>query len=219
ALGGFAIGGYYLLHGNSTLGWGLVLIGMFVPFNTTFNTFGAYLTAKKDFERNFYYYVIVNAPYFVAVALVAFSLQSALALLAANLIAQALGYYIAHRRTVNVYKPHGAIDPEMTRYATHLTFINALTTIMGQLDNILVFHFLGAGELALYSFATAMPSRLGIFKNFANAAFPKYAERSHDEARSSIVRKVIFAAAVTLGLALVYDLFAHILFILFFPRY
>jgi len=219
-LGAWALGGYYLFMHNVTLGWGLMLIGVFVPFNTTFNTFGAYLNGKKDFRRSFYYYVFfVNMPYFIAVALVAVSLKTALALLAANLIAQALGYWVAHRRTVAAYHPQGAVDPEVTRYAWHLTVINFLGVIMGQLDNILVFHFLGAADLALYSFATAVPTRLGIFKNIAIAAFPKYAEKSQEDARASILRKVLLGMAGLLVISLVYILLAHPFFAVFFPRY
>ncbi len=218
-LGSWAIGAYYIFAGNSTLGWGMLLVGIFIPFNSTFNTFGAYLNAKKDFKRSFFYYVIVNAPYYTAVALVAISIRTAFALLAANLISQALGYYIAHRRTVAVYKPHGPVDPEATRYATHLSFINFLGVVMGQLDNILVFHYLGAAELALYSFATAMPSRIGILKNIANAAFPKFAEKSFVADNASIGRKVALGVFGMLIVALVYALLAPYLFALFFPKY
>lgn len=218
-LGCWVLGAYYLVVGNPTLGWGLVLMGIFIPFNSTFNTFGAYLSGKKDFKRTFFYYLIVNAPYYVAVALVAISIQSALTLLAANLISQALGYWVAHRRTVSVYKPQGAADPDATRYATHLSILNFLGVVMSQLDNILVFHFLGATELALYSFATAMPTRLGILKNIANAAFPKYAEKSNEDMRTSILRKLTLGLLVLAVMALLYFFLAPVLFNLFFPRY
>lgn len=218
-LGCWAIGGYYLAAHNPTLGWGLMLTGVFVPLNTTLNTFGAYLNAKKDFKRTFYYYVIVNAPYYLSVALIAVSLPTALALLAANLIAQGVGYYVAFRRTVAVYKPEGTVDPDATRYGTHLTFINFLGVAISQLDNILVFHFLGAADLALYSFATAIPTRLGVFKIITTAAFPKYAEKSHEDARKSILYKVTLGVCVLLIISTVYALLAHPFFAILFPRY
>lgn len=90
---------------------------------------------------------------------------------------------------------------------------------MSQLDNILVFHFLGATELALYSFATAMPTRLGILKNIANAAFPKYAEKSNEDMRTSILRKLTLGLLVLAVMALLYFFLAPVLFNLFFPRY
>jgi O-antigen/teichoic acid export membrane protein len=218
-LGSWAFGGYYLLHANATLGWGLVLIGIFVPFNSTFNTYGAYLLAKKDFRRAFLYNLFNNAPYYISVALIAVSLPVALALLAANLISQAIGFFIAYKKTLAVYQPNENRDPEAMSYGKQLSFINALTTVIAQVDSILVFHFLGAAELALYSFSTAIPDRLGIFKNIAAAAFPKFANKTHEDIRTSLIHKLLLSIVVALGIALLYDIFAHSFFLLFFPLY
>lgn len=218
-LGAWACGAYYFAHGNATLGLGLVLIGIFVPLNTTFNTYAAYLNAKKDFKRSFWYSVFINTPYYLAVALVAFSLPAALALLAANLISQGIGYFLAHRRVLALYRPNENRDPEAMTYGKHLSFINFFNVAIAQVDNILVFHFLGAAELALYSFATAIPDRLSIFRSIAAAAFPKFATRTPEEVRTSIGRKILLSIGVALSIAIVYDLFAYQFFALFFPRY
>jgi len=217
--GAWAFGAYYLLHGNMTLGWGLMLIGIFVPLNTTFNTYSAYLAAKKDFKRSFWFSIFTNTPYYLAVAAVAFSLPVALALLAANLISQAIGYFVAHRRVLALYQPNDSRDPEAMTYAKHLSFINFFNVFIAQVDNILVFHYLGAAELALYSFATAIPDRLGIFRNIASAAFPKFATRTIEEVRSSLGHKVLLSVSAALLVALTYDIFAYQFFTIFFPRY
>lgn len=218
-LGAWVLGTYYLVHGNPTLGWGLLLLGIFIPFNSAFNTYSAYLIAKKDFRRVFLYGLFNNTPYYLAVVLIAISLPVALALLAANLISQAVGYFIAHRKTLSVYYPNNSRDPEAMTYGRHLSAINFLSTVIAQIDNIFVFHFLGAAELALYSFSTAIPDRLGIFKNIAAAAFPKYIEKTHGEIRSSLGRKIAIGVCLAFVIAFFYALIAHSFFELFFPRY
>ncbi len=218
-LGAWVLGLYYLVHGNSTLGWGLALVGVFIPLSTIFNTYTAYLTAKKDFVRNFKYSFFVNLPYYLSVALVAFWWQAALALLAANLISQTLGNYTGHRRTLAVYKPNNEIEPGATTYGRHLSVINFLNAAMSQIDNILIFHFLGAADLAIYSFATAVPDRLNIFTNLAAAAFPKFVARSSEEVRSSLGRKILLSIIAALSVAAAYGIIAHLFFSLFFPRY
>lgn len=218
-LGSWTIGGYYLFHGNTTLGWGLMLIGVFVPINTTFNTYAAYLNGKGDFRRAFFYSLFVNIPYYLAVALVAFSLPVALALLVANLVSQALGYYIAHRKTVIAYRPNEKHDPEAITQGKHYSLINFLTAVITQADNLLVFHFLGAAPLALYSFATAIPDRLDIFKNITSAAFPKFSIRTHTEIRSSIGHKILISIGVALAIAMGWCIIAYPFFALFFPKY
>ena len=219
ALGSWILGAYYLTHHNQTLGIGLLLIGVFVPISTTFNTFSAYLVAKKDFKSNFFYGLIINLPYYLSVALVAISLKSALALLAANLISQAIGYYIAYRRTLRTHPPNKKVDASAARYGTHLSGVGILTTIMTQIDNVLVYHLLGAAPLALYSFATAVPDRLSIFKNIAMAAFPKYAIKTHHEMLTSMGRKIGMGIGVTAIIAVSYIMLAHLFFGIFFPRY
>lgn len=218
-VGAWGMGAYYLTQGNQTLGIGLLFIGIFVPFNTTFNTFAAYLIAKKDFKRSFYYTLIINIPYYIAVGLVAISLQSAIALLIANGLSQAIGYYIAHRRTLVAYHPNDTVDSEATRYGTHLSIVNAISAVIAQVDNVLVFHLLGAAPLALYSFITAVPDRLGIFKNIGAIAFPKFAIKSHNEVKTSLGRKVALGILVSAIIASIYIAFAHIFFAAFFPRY
>lgn len=218
-LGAWMCGAYYLLHGNATLGWGLVLIGVFVPLTTTFNTYGAYLTAKRDFARNFWYSLFSNVPYYLSVALIAISLPAALALLAANLISQGLGYFVAHRRVLTVYRPNTEVEPGAMEYGRHLSVVNFLNTAMAQIDNILVFHFLGAANLAIYSFATAIPDRLNVFRNIAAAAFPKFASRTADEVRSSLGRKVALSVIVAFFIAGAYAIIAPLFFEVFFPRY
>ncbi len=55
--------------------------------------------------------------------------------------------------------------------------INALA---GQLDKIITYHYLGASELAIYSFAVAMPEQIkGIFKNLNTLAFPKFSTQQN----------------------------------------
>ncbi|HUQ30372.1 MAG TPA: oligosaccharide flippase family protein [Candidatus Paceibacterota bacterium] len=218
-IGAWVASAYYLVHGNATLGIGLIVLGIFVPLNTTLNTYGAYLTAKRDFRRSFLYSLFINAPYYLAVISTAFSVSTALALLIANLVSQCLGYVLAHRQTLRTFKPTDIRDPEAIPYGIHLSTMNFLSATIAQLDNILVFHFLGAGPLALYSFATAVPDRLDIFKNVTSAAFPKFANRTHAEIRSSIAHKLFISIGAALVIALVWNVLAHSFFALFFPRY
>lgn len=218
-LGSWALGGYYLWQSNATLGWGLVLMGIFIPISTSFNTYNSYLSAKKDFRRSFYYSLLANLPYYGSIALVAFSLPAALALLAANFISQTLFHFIAHRRVLAHYEPNDVREPGAIRYGVHLSAMNFLGSAISKLDDILTFHFLGAAALAVYSFATAIPDRLGIFSIFAGAAFPKFAEKSRVDIRSSLLRKTLMSIGAGAIIALIYTVIAHWFFLIFFPKY
>lgn len=217
--GSVIVGAYYLVHGNVTLGWGMILIGVFIPLNTTFNTYASFLAAKKDFRRSFYYSILVNAPYYIAVALVAFSVQAALALLAANLIVQCIGYITAHFRTLVVYKPGTEIESDTMALGKHYSAINFLTAAAAQIDNLLVFHFLGAAPLAIYSFATAIPDRLNIFKNLTVAALPRFTQRDYADIRSTMSNKIILSVGFSLLVIALWFVSANFLFSALFPKY
>lgn len=219
-LGSWALGTYYLFLHNPTLGWGLILIGIFVPINNAFNTYAAFLQGKKDFRRGFLYSLWWNVPYYLAVGLAAIFFKAALLLLAANLISQAIGLFIAYKRTLTTYKPNVLSGEGTLTYGNHLSVMGLLGSVVGQMDSILTFHFLGAADLALYSFATAIPDRVGsLFKFLPAAAFPKFAERSPSEIRVGLMRRLFLGTLVALALAGCYALIAHFIFALLFPAY
>ncbi|MDB5266118.1 MAG: polysaccharide biosynthesis protein [Parcubacteria group bacterium] len=218
--GATLLGLYYLAMHNSTLGIGLLFIAVLVPINSTLNSYGAILQGHKDFKRTFTYSLWWNIPYYIGVALAAFFFKIAVVLLAVNLATQTLGLYIAYRKTLALYPPSGSADPGTITYGNHLSVMSIFSSIASQIDSILAFHFLGAASLATYSFATAVPDRLaGIFKFIPVAAFPKFSEKTPDEIRFSLARRLWIAAGGMAIIALMYTLIAHLFFSIFFPAY
>jgi len=219
-LGSWALASYYFFQGNLTLGWGLILIGVFVPLNNTFNTYGAFLQAKQDFKRGFLFSLWYNVPYYLAVGIAAIFFKAALILLAANLISQAIGLIIAYRKTVAAYKPNAATDSVSLKYGNHLSVMGLLGSISAQIDAIFAFHFLGATQLAIYSFATAIPDRLGgLFKFIPAAAFPRFVGRSPKDIRIGLAYRLMLGTVLSAVLALAYMAIAHPFFAIFFPAY
>lgn len=219
-LGAWAMGAYYVFRGDLTLGWGLILIGIFVPLNNALNTYAAFLQAKLDFKRGFLYSLFWNVPYYLVVAVVAVFFPIALILLAANLISQAVGLFIAYRSTIRTYKPNSVPDPEISRYGGHLSVMGLIGSIAAQIDTVLAFHLLGPAQLAIYSFATAVPDRVGaLFKFIPAAAFPKFVGKSPGEIRQGLGRRLFIGTLLSALLAFGYVAIAYPFFSLFFPVY
>jgi O-antigen/teichoic acid export membrane protein len=211
---------YYFLLGNTILGFGMIMIALFTPLTNTFNTYGAFLTGKKEFRRTFISNCITYAAYYPAMFLVMFFVKDAVILvfvnLATNLAATAFLYF----RTLKLYKPNDQTDPQTVPYGAHLSVMNAFGTIVTQIDSVLVFHVLGAVQLAVYSFASMLPERLGGFLNFLGpAALPKFANQSREQVRKNILSKIVRSLVAGAILALVYFLCAPLIFHLIFPKY
>jgi O-antigen/teichoic acid export membrane protein len=219
-LGTWIFSAYYLWHNNLTLGFGLLMIGLFTPILNTLNTYTAIVSAKKDFKRGFLYNLYGNIPFYGSLLLVAFYYNAPLPLLAANLVSQVLATYVLYKATLKVYELNDKVDPDTLNYGNHLSLMGALGGIIGQLDSVFVFHYLGAADLAIYSFATAIPERLSsFFKFIPTAALPKFATKSDEEIRRSLFQKTGIGLLAGGVIALIYILLAKLFFTLFFPTY
>lgn len=219
-LGAWAMAAYYLSHGNSIIGFGLILIGVFVPLNNALNSYGAWIGGRKDFRAAFFFNLFTNVLFYPALIITAFFSKAALLLLAVNLLTQALALILCYRAAERKYKPNTAVDPEAFSLGNHLSLMGIYASIVSQIDNVLAFHMLGANPLAIYSFATALPDRIGSLVKFIPAiALPKLSTRAPDETRRTLGPRLVWAVAGSAVIALVYMLFARLFFSIFFPTY
>ncbi len=211
---------YYLFEGNAEIAKAMILIGLMVPIMTTFNTFSAYLNGKKEFRALFGYTMIAYIPLYILLGVAAFFYADALVLLAINLGVQALLVFLVCIRVLSTYAPSDQSDPEALRFGVRLSVLNFFGTAVGQLDNVLAFHYLGPVQLAVYAFATAIPERVGgLLKFVSTAALPKFSVRPASEIRSTILGKAVRVAFAALLAAILYALAAPYLFAWIFPQY
>ncbi|HTR18363.1 MAG TPA: oligosaccharide flippase family protein [Candidatus Paceibacterota bacterium] len=211
---------YYFLHGNGTLGAGLVVIALLSPLTNVYNTYNAFLQGKREFKRIFTYGTAVNLIYYASIFIGVFFFKDALVLVFINLASNALGTLFVYFRTLKSYKPNDKTDPQTIPFGAHLSAMNAFGTIVTQLDSILVFHFLGAVQLAVYSFASMIPERVGgIFKFVSVAALPKFSNQTREEVKRHIISKTLRAALAGAAMTLAYVILAPFFFHLLFPKY
>ncbi len=211
---------YYFINGNNEVGFGLVCIALLTPLVNSFSTYGAFLNGKKEFRQGFYFSTIVTLTYYASIFLAIIFLKSAPFLIFVNLASNTLATIYVYHRTLKLYKPNKSVDPTTLSYGKHLSIINTFGTILTQLDSILVFHFLGPVQLAVYSFASMIPERAAGFFNFVGAAaMPKFANQSLESIRENIFSKVLRTAIAGSIITLLYILAAPFLFRLLFPQY
>ena len=96
--------------------------------------------------------------------------------------------------------------------------------IMGKIaeniDKVLVFHYLGAAQLAIYAFAQTPIGQLKLLNDIpAKLALPKLSERNFLDLKTSLPRKVFLLAGIMTVIVIVYIALAPLLFKLLFPKY
>lgn len=218
----FGLAAYYLWNGNGAIGYSLLVVAVFSPLLIAFNLYSAYLKGKRDFRTSTIYgFFSSTLPPFVLIALVLLGFRSYVPLFFICYYVTTVGlsaYF--HYRTLAAYKPHGATDPQTTRYAIHLSLMSLPGRATTYVDKILVFHFLGAVPLAVYSFATA-PSLYAMRFNgiLGTLALPKLAATDIPTIKKTLPRKVLFHAVAAIIVTITYIVLAPYFFALLLPKY
>lgn len=212
---------YYYVQNNHFLATAILITGCLWPFFISTNLYSSFLNAKKDFRRNAIYFDMLGNIFPAASLILTMALTSnPLWIISAYIFSNTLIGVILYYKITNVYKPNSEVDPEMLGYSKHLSLMNILAVIGDNIDQILVFHYVGAAQLAIYNFATAIPDQIkGPLKNLTSMMFPKFTERSDEEIRSGMKNKFLYLFVFSIILIIIYVLTAPYIFRIFFPKY
>ncbi|MEK7091625.1 MAG: oligosaccharide flippase family protein, partial [Patescibacteria group bacterium] len=210
---------YYWLNDNQVLSWAILITGLATPIINSYGLYGGFLNGRREFKVGSSLAMISQVLGVIVLIITAMFFHNALYLVLANFAINtlvAIGFYFYVLRT---YKPNPITDHSLVAYGKHVSLINFLGTIASQLDKILIFHYLGAIQLAIYAFATAIPEQIrGSYKNLFNLALPKYSAKE-GELKSSIIDKTLRLTVMTVGVVLTYMVFAPFIYKFFFPKY
>lgn len=212
---------YYFINGNIVLGVSMIIVGIFSPIINSTNLYDSYLTAKKDFKRSAIYFnmignTIPSICLFLAILITHKTLWLIFVFFASNTIIGILLYL----RIINIYKPNERIDEGIVKYSKHLSIIKILAGLAGNLDQILVFHFIGPAQLAIYNFALAIPSQVkGPVKSMSSLILPKFAEGDEKYIRKGMRNKYLVVLATSIVFIAIYVFIAPYFFKIFFPKY
>jgi len=220
ALAGLILAGYYFHQDNITLTITFLIASVFTPLMDTLNTYEAFFYGKKLFKE--------STQFNIAVKILATAAMLTTILFTNNIFLIIFTYFVSYTilrlfvllLVIAKHKFNPLQHPQTLSYGKHLSLVGVLDTIADQLDKLLLWHFLGAVPLAVYSFATAPPIEIRkIFKNIVPLAFPKIAQREVKEIKKTLPAKMLKFFIVLIPLVLIYILLAPYIYKLFFPQY
>lgn len=211
---------YYFFAHNPNLTMAFLITAAFLPLMDPLGSYSAVLTGKKLFG--------VSTKYFVITQIVSTAGLLTAILMTDNLFIILLAYfapytamrYIYLKITLKKFQTNQNRDPNTISYGKHLSLMNVISTIATYLDRLLVFHYLGAVQLAIYSFAIALPEQIkALLKGIDALVLPKFSERTKEEIKQTIWGKVFrFGIAISV-ITIIYILAAPFVFKVFFPQY
>jgi O-antigen/teichoic acid export membrane protein len=186
----FAI--YYFINDNYILAVSLLIIGAFSPIIQGASLYNSFLNGKKEFKIKAIYGVLRGLIPALFILITITLTNNPIVLIFIYFISTATINFYFYIRTIKKLRPNDKIDKNAINYGKHLSVMNILSTIAGNLDKILMWHFLGPSQLAIYSFALAIPNQLkGVFKNIPALAFPKFSEKPTSEIKKTLPGKLV----------------------------
>ncbi len=221
-LGALASGAYYLLHGNMTVGLGILFGGCLTPFFAGYNLYASFFAAEKDFRAVAWYGdILTNFIPAIAIGAVAWFAPQPLYLIVAYFVANTIAAAYAYERARKRYPAlNGRHDTGLISYGKHLSAMNILAGIASNIDQVLLFHYAGPVELAIYNFAIALPDQSkGPLKTLDSMLQAQFAKRSEEEIRSTMRHKVLFLSLFYVLMTSVYVILAPFIYRVFFPAY
>lgn len=215
----WALGGYYFFNDNLLLATSFLIMGVFSPLTAAFNTYGAYLTGKKEFRLNNIFSVLSMLIYVIGMFLAIVFSGKVIWLVAAYSFSTFLATFIFYIATLRILKPVGSAG-DVLQYGRQLTFISFMGPIVSQVDKIILNHFWGPVQLATYSLATAIPDRIiPLMKDWVEIGFPKLATRTPEEINTVFYKRIFQGLAIGFIFALGYSVSAPYVFKYLLPQY
>ena len=110
--------------------------------------------------------------------------------------------------------------PKNLTFSKHLSLMNVLDIVASNIDKILVFHYLGAAQLAIYALALAPVRELRRLRSFFfTPAFPKFSQRSLPELKRSLPPRMVLLFFFVSLVVVLYILAAPYIYQYIFPQY
>ncbi len=216
----FAIALYYFLMGNTLLSVGFLIFGFFMPFMESFDLYARFLDGKKLFRQRVVFEVITNLFYGLAIVGTLFLTKNIFIILAVYFLSGIIPKIFFYRITLKKYQSSFQPDDELDSYGKKLTAFQIVTNASQYLDKILLFTMLGPVQVAVFTFAGAIPERIKYFFRFTSTiSMPKFAVRPEEEIKKSLPRKLMFFGLIILLVILVYIAAAPLVFKYIFPQY
>lgn len=211
---------YYFANGNIELSVSMLIIAIFAPLLSSFNIFAPFLNGKKKFKETALYWGSTNVLSIISIITVLFFTNNVLLIILTYFLSHTIFAAVFYLITLNKNKPNESEDTNTLNYAKHLSLINILGGVALHIDKVLVFHYLGTVQLAIYLFAIAIPDQLkALLKQMSILALPKFATRDIEDIKSNIGIKIFRFGIVIFPIIILYILLAPYIYQFIFPQY
>lgn len=216
----FAMALYYIWNGNLVLGTSLGIVGLFTPVLNSAQLYIWFLNGKEDFRRSSMYGAMTSAIH-SATLFIALALHTSVpVLIFAYFLSVTSANILCHYLTVRFYKPSDKTDPHSIRFGTRLSLVTIIGAVAGQMDKVVLFHFLGPVPVAIYALAQAPVVQMrALLKLTTPLAIPRLAAQDPMQMSKTLHEKSDRFTLAIAAMVIVYVIAAPLVYSVFFPLY
>ena len=211
--------GYYFLRENIMYAVLFLIAAFFFSFYSIFNVYVSFLNGKKEFKKRTTYFTFCQIFYITGLVTALYLKANLIIIIFLYFFLQTISSLFFYQK-VSKQKLNDKKDPEMTNYGKHLSLMGAMGTITANIDKLIIYHFLGPVELAIYTFALLPIDHIRTsFKIIRPLALPKFSKRSFEELKSTVPKRTAFLFGIVIIIILSYILIAPYFYRFLFPQY
>lgn len=221
ALSSIAVGAYYFLQGNNTLGLIFLFSGPFLIALNTVKHYNTLLIGRQLFKQISINNTLIQIAITVTIIVTVVLTQDLFWLVAAFLGSSIAFGLIGFIHTIRHHKMNDVHDPQAMSYGKHMSLLGIVSIATNQATPFLLWHFLGPVQLAVYSFALAASSQFqSLFKLLTTTmAFPKLSKLETKVLKSTLPKKIFIAHFFTIPTAILLALVIPFVYQILFPTY
>ncbi len=218
-ISGLVISAYYFYNQNTTLGVIFLVASVFSPITESI-VYGPFLEGKKLFKTAS---ILSSAnQLLLAISIICALLiwPNAIALVTTYFLAQFFAQLLFFVYIFRKYKLNNKKDEKLVSFGKHMSMMNVLSVVSENIDKILLWHFIGPVQLAIYSFAIVpINQSLSFLKSFSMLAYPKIASQNIDILKKTLPKKIFKFSFLLIFPIVLYIILAPFLFKIIFPQY
>jgi O-antigen/teichoic acid export membrane protein len=211
---------YYYIEGNNTLSISFLISSIFIPFMDSLSVYKSYLNGKKNFKSLSKYDITNTIISTITVLIVILFTKNIFLIIVSYFTSHTIIRLILLKITLEKNKRNNKENIETISYGKHLSLMGVLNTASSYFDKLLIFHYIGAIELAIYIIAIAPPNQLsGLVKNINILALPKLSLIKTENIKKILISKILKISLILSLVSFLYIIIAPFLYKILFPQY
>lgn len=212
---------YGILKENVLFGLSIFISAACIPVIETYSLYIIYLQGKHNFKTSSLNMGLLKVISSFTVIGMAYLYPSAVYLISAFYVTQAIIIYIQYRLFLRkVRLENSAVDEGMLPYAKHSSFAGAVSLVLGQADKFILYHFFGPVALAQYWIASTIPQEVSrVIWTMSQVVYPKFIKGDESQMRRWLPKRIVQITIVLVAISVIYAFMAYPFFSIFFPQY